>query len=546
MSPTPSDLDRGREAHARRAWDDAFQALSRADRVSPLGAEDLERLAFSAGLSGRSDAFLASYERLHHLHLEAGDPLRAAHSAFWLGFRLVGLGEIARASGWFARAERLIEGQGECALSGYLMLPLVHRQLAGGQLDAAFATADAAARIGERFGERDLTAFARLQQGQILVRQGEIARGMALLDEVMVAVTSDELSPAFTGMIYCTVIWCCRGVFALERARQWTTALSTWCDAQPQLVPFTGDCLVHRAEILQLHGEWQEAIAEARRASELFARAAETGRTPAEASYQAAEIHRLRGEFTAADEAYRVASRQGLDPQPGLALLRLAQGKKETAAGGIRQAAAAAREALQRARLLPAYVEIMLAVGDLEEARRGAAELEETAARMDSGILGAMAAHARGAVDLAEGDARGAVASLRSAFAVWQQVGAPYLAARLRVLIARACEALGDREGAQLERDAARGVFAELGAAPDLAQLEAGTRGGRSEAARGLTQRELEVLRLLATGRTNRAIAEQLFLSEKTIDRHVSNIFTKLDVSSRAAATAYAYEHQLV
>jgi len=541
----PDALERGRRAYAQQAWDDAYLALSEADQAAPLDADALERMAWSAGLSGRVDAFLSTHERLHQLRLGSGDSVGAARAAFWVGFRLMGLGEIARGSGWLARAERVIEGADrECAERGYLMLPLAIRQLGSGELDLACATAASAAAIGDRLGDRDLAAFARTIQGRARVRQSRGA-GLALLDEVMIAVTSGELSPMFTGIIYCTVIDVCRSVYAIDRAGEWTAALASWCDAQPQLVAFSGHCLVHRAEIMQLHGEWPEAIAEAQRATARVQRTQEQEGL-AEAFYQQGEIRRLRGEDAAAEEAYRAASQHGREPQPGLALLRLAQGQNDAAAGAIRQVAGATRDALQRARFLPASVEILLAVGDLEEARRGADELEQIAATFDSEVLAAMAAHARGAVALADGDAAGALAPLRRAFAVWQQVGAPYLAARLRVLIGRACETLGDLDGASLEREAARAVFAGLGAAPDLARLDAAASSPPAGDDHGLTARELEVLRLVATGKTNKAIAQQLFLSEKTVDRHVSNIFNKLDVSSRAAATAFAYQHELI
>jgi DNA-binding CsgD family transcriptional regulator len=296
---------------------------------------------------------------------------------------------------------------------------------------------------------------------------------------------------------------------------------------------------------MQLRGAWQEAIEEARRASERSRGVNQ--QTAAAALYQQAEVHRLRGEFAAAEEAYKSASQSGLEPQPGLALLRLAQGRTDAAVAAIRRAVSATADRLQRTKLLPAQIEIMLAANDLQEANGACRELEEIAASFDAGgVLGAMAAHARGAVELAEGDACAALGSLRYAFEVWQQIEAPYVGARVRVLIGLACRALGDDDGGGLELDAARAVFAQLGAAPDLACIDSLTRGVPSGRPHGLTRREHQVLRLVAAGKTNKAIAAELFLSEKTVDRHVSNIFTKLDVPSRAAATAYAYEHKLI
>jgi ATP/maltotriose-dependent transcriptional regulator MalT len=311
------------------------------------------------------------------------------------------------------------------------------------------------------------------------------------------------------------------------------------------MVAHTGRCLVHRAEIMQLHGAWPDALEEARRAGHRFAQQANQV-AAANALYRQGEVHRLLGEFTAAEKAYRDASRGGCEPQPGLALLRLAQGDGDAAAASIRRVAGETTERLKRARLLPAHVEIMLAVGEAEEARSACRELEEISAGNESGVLGAMSAQARGAVDLAEGAARAALVALRHAWTFWQELEAPYEAARVRVLLGLTCRALGDDETAALELEAARAVFARLGAAPDLARVDSLTGSADSIDARGLTPRELQVLRLITAGETNKAIAAKLVLSERTVDRHVSNIFTKLSVSSRAAATAYAYEHQLV
>jgi DNA-binding NarL/FixJ family response regulator len=257
-------------------------------------------------------------------------------------------------------------------------------------------------------------------------------------------------------------------------------------------------------------------------------------------------VHRLRGEFAAAERGYQSASQGGAEAQPGLALLRLAQGRTDAAAAAVQSALSATTDRFQRTRLLPAYVEIMLAAGDLEKARDACRELQQAAGSIDAGVLGAMVAHACGAVELAQGDARSALASLRRAFEVWQRIEAPYLVARVRMLAGLACRVLGDEEGARLELDAARALFEQLGAAPDLAHIASLTPDAPPGRGHGLSARELQVLRLVAAGKTNKAIAAELCLSEKTIDRHMSNIFTKLDVSSRAAATAFAYQHELI
>jgi hypothetical protein len=417
-------LQRGRACYARREWSDAFEALTIADQAKPLEPEDLERLAWAAGLSARDDEMLSLHERVYHVRLERGDDLIAARAAFWLGFRLGGRGELGRASGWLARAQRLVDQYGgDCAEAGYLLLPMGQRALQAGEHAAARASAERAGQIGERFREADLIALARNLEGRACLPLGEIDRGLALLDEAMLAATAGELSPVVTGLVYCWSIASCHRVFALERVREWTTALSSWCDANPQQAVFTGHCRVHRAEILEISGAWPAAVAEAKLAVDSCARAAER-EAAGRAHYQTAEIHRLRGEFDAAEDGYREANRAGFEPQPGLALLRLAQGQCDAAASASRRIVGAARDPLSRTRYLPAHVEIMLAVGAPDEARAATSELEGTAARIGTDVLAALAAHARAALSLAEGDARRAIEPLRSAFAIWQQIGA--------------------------------------------------------------------------------------------------------------------------
>jgi DNA-binding CsgD family transcriptional regulator len=540
------DLVLGRAAYERRAWHDAYRLLSLADNASPLGVEDLERLAMSAYLTGRDEEYLRALERAHHAYLDDGRCVRAARCAFWLGLRLAFRGEIGPATGWFGRAERLLQREDKaCVEEGYLLLPVTEQQLRSGSLDSAYANAMRAAEIGERFQEADLVACARHLQGRIRVEQGRVAEGLALLDEAMVAVTAGELSPLVTGLVYCSVIEACQQAYALSRAREWTSALAKWCEEQPQLVSFTGACLVHRAEILQLSGAWLDAIEEARHAGERLFQV-NNRKDAAAAFYRQGEVHRLRGEFAEAGQAYRSTSQWGGEPQPGLALLRMAEGRADVAAAAIRRAVSTTTDRPHRTRLLPAHVEIMLAVGEIDEARSACRELEEIAEGFGTEVLRAMADHARGAVELAEGDARAALASLRGALAVWQEVGAPYEVARGRVLAGLACRALGDDDGARLELDGARAMFEQLGATPDLARVDSLASGEPSVRSHGLTPRELQVLHLIAAGEPNKVIAADLHLSEKTIDRHVSNILNKLDVSSRTAATAWAYRHKLV
>jgi DNA-binding CsgD family transcriptional regulator len=539
------NLKRGRDAYARRAWSDAYDSLSRADRERPLPADTLERLAVAAYLIGRADAYANALDRAHHAHLEAGERERAARCAFWLGLDLMLRGETGASSGWLARAERLLQSvDRRCAEHGYLLLPVAERQLAAGDHEAAYAAAAHAADIGERFADADLTACSRHVQGRALMLQRQLPKGLALLDEVMVAVTSGELSPLMTGLIYCSVIGACQQLYLLDRACEWTCAFARWCDAQPEMIAFSGICRVHRAEIMQLQGAWNEAIEEAARAC---ARCQGTHDAAVGAAwYQQAEVHRLRGAYAAAEEGFQKASQCGWDPQPGLALLRLAQGRANAAAAAMRRAIGEMRDPLQRARLLPACVEVMIAVNDIEEARSASRELDQIATSFATDVRLAIAAQARAALELAEGDARAALGGLRGAQQVWRRIEAPYLAARARLMTGLGCMALGDDDGAALELRAAHGAFERLQAAPDLVRIDALTRRVTPGRPGGLTSRELQVLRLVSTGRTNKAIAAELSLSEKTVDRHLSNILTKLDVRSRAAATAYACTHKLV
>jgi DNA-binding NarL/FixJ family response regulator len=440
-----------------------------------------------------------------------------------------------------ARAEQQVEEVGDdCPVRGYLMIPKLASHLQSGNHEAAASVANAAAQFGRRLGETDLVALACSLGGRARLRQARVGEGLALLDEAMVAATGGELSPMVTGLVYCQVIATCQQICAIDRAREWTAALSRWCAPISEIV-FVSNCRVHRSEIMQIGGEWSQALEEVE---------AICSRSPdeepgafASACYQRGELLRLQGHFEAAEMAYQQANQAGREPQPGLALLRLTQKRTTAAASVIRRVLATTPDGWKRMQYLPACVEIMIANEDVDEARRAADELETLARRFEIEILSAIAAHARGAVLLAEGDSEGAVAPLHQAIKAWQCVGAPYIIARIRTLVARAYAELGDDEGAALERNAAYREFQRLGATPDVMALESERRPAPSF---GMSSRELEVLRGLASGKTNKEIARNLCVSERTIHRHVSNIFSKIGVSSRAAATAFAYQNDLL
>ena len=523
-----------------RSWSETFAELDAADRTTRLGAEDLERLAEAAMLCGEDGRVAELLQRAHNAFLNESNPERAALNAIRLALSLLNAGQLAQASGWLGRAGRLLDdGRRDCVEVGYLLNADALQSLRAGDIERAERAFQQALDTAERFGDADLQAMSRLGLGSSLIARGEIEAGAALHDEIMVAVTSGEVSPVVSGIVYCAVIETCREIFDLRRAQEWTGALTRWCETQPGLVAFRGNCLIFRTEIMQLHGRWAEATNEAQKARDLLLRPPVQPFAGA-AFNELAELHRLRGEYAEAESLYRQASQMGHAPLTGLARMRLAQGRADQAAVAIRRERDEARDLAARADVLPAFVEIMLATGDLDAARAGAGELEEIAGRLDAPILNAMAADARGAVLLAGGDPPAALRSLRRSATLWRELDAPYEGARVRVLIARACAALGDAAASAMELDAARQVFRQLGAAPDLAAIEA-----RPKTVSGLSTREVEVLRLVAAGKSNRSIASQLVISEKTVARHVSNIFTKLGLSNRAAATAYAYEHGL-
>lgn len=525
-------------------WKATYEELSEQDKISPLEPAKLVELATSAYLIGKDRESFATLMRAHQGFVQQRDLRQAGGIAARIASIFISMGDAAQAAGWMARATRLLDECGDAGVErGYLLIPAARQAAASGNVMDAEAKFAEAAAIGERFGDADLVNLARQGRGRALIELGETDRGIALLDEVMAAVTAGDVSVIVTGIIYCSVLSACFDRFDLGRAREWTQALTRWCDAQRDMVPYRGECLVHRAEITSLQGVWPEALNEALLACERLSEPPGQ-RALGAALYQVAELHRLRGDLEKAEEAYRKAAETGRPPYPGLGLLRLAQGRREEAMGAICRVLQETRHPRSRSRMLSAAVEIMLAVDDVSAARRSADELLSIAKALGTPFAGAIAAGAHGAVLLAEGNTTAALTVCRNAWTLWREMDVPYEAARVQMLIAQACRELGDTDSAALEFDAAWRTLQQLGARVDLAGLKPSAPSATASA--GLTSRELQVLRLVATGRTNRAIAEELKLSEKTVARHISNIFNKIDVPSRAAATAYAFEHRLI
>ena len=533
------EIAAARDAFARQAWKDAYAGFRAADEArGQLEAQDVERLAACAFMAGEDAASADAWARAHTEWLRRRDVPRAARCTFWLVLALLTRGERAQARGWLARTQNLVDGAtGGCAEHGLLLALAARLRMYENDVDGAHDAAIRAIALARRFDDSELQVFSRLCLAQVMAARGDTAAATALFDEIMVGVTVGDVSPIGIGTVYCAVIEGCHALLDLGRAREWTDALSRWCDAQPDLVAFRGTCLVHRAELLRLGGAWSEAAAEAERACEW--------RTGA-AFYQLAEVHRLRGQFAEADLAYRQASEHGHALEPGLPLLRLAQGHRGAAQAAIRRAVGERQPPHRRAAVLAAAVEIMIDASELQAARAAANELAAMTTPFEVRYLRALSAQATGSLLLAERDAAGALRLLRQAWMDWQDIDAPWEAGRVRVLLGMTCRALADEEAAQLELDAAQRVFERLGAAPDLARVSALRAPSAASTDRTLTSRERQILALVATGMTNRAIADALAISDRTVDRHVSNILTKLDLPSRSAATAYAYEQGLL
>jgi len=534
-------IDRARDALARGAWSDAYEALHEVD-PSLLSARDLEGLADAAWWVSRFAESLDVRQKAYAAYAAEGDDLAAAGVAARLAIEHFVRDEPSVGAGFLMRARRHAEAAPDGAEHGFLVMVEANVARFSGDPEHAIELADRALSLGQRSADRDLVAMALHTKGLALIDTGRVAEGLALMDEAMAAVVAGDLSPYFTGIIYCALIGACLELSDVRRAGEWSDAARAWCESIPSSAPFQGMCRVNRAEVARLRGSWSDAEAEAILASNELEEL-DPG-LAASALVQVGEIRRRMGDLVGAEAAFVRAQELGGDPQPGMAFLRLAQGKVDPARTALRTALATEHQAARRASLLEADVQAAIVGGALDEAKASADELAAIASETDTPAFGAAATAAMGAVHLAEGDVPVALEHLRRAIGAWQDLRLPYEAAKARALYARALRAGGDEEGAQVELRAALAAFERLGAVPD-AEATAELLEARGGLPSGLTPREAEVLRLVAAGKTNRDIAVELVISEHTVARHLQNMFAKLGVSSRAAATAYAYEHGL-
>jgi DNA-binding NarL/FixJ family response regulator len=537
------DTEPARETVRSGPWLELYDQLAARDPAG-LDGDELEALAEAAWWLCRTGESIAARHRAHAAFRRAGDAKGAARTAARLFHEHFYRGEQAVAAGWLRRGFREVEREPDGVERGWLEFAQAELHLHQGPLDRAAAHAAAAVATARAHGDADLAAVGMQLQGRALVAQGAVEEGLDLLDEAMTFVLTGELAPLYTGWVYCSVILACRDLADLRRAGEWTEAARRWCLELPATTPYRqGLCRIYRGEVLALRGDWDEAEAELRQAHDELLPHKPGG--AAEASYAVGEVLRRRGDLAAAEQAFVRAQGLGWDPQPGLALLRLAQGRVDAAAAALRSTLASPPlvDRFAHARLLAAQVDVSIAAGALDQARAAAAELASVEDALSSPVISATAATAAGALWLAEGDPAAALERLRHALRRWRDLGLPYEEARARLLAGAAVTLLGDADGGRVELQAARAGFERLGATADASRATALLQG-RHRPGRLLTGREVEVLRLVASGMGNREIAGTLHLSEHTVARHMQNVFAKLGVSSRAAAISRAIEQE--
>jgi DNA-binding NarL/FixJ family response regulator len=543
MAGDLDSLAAARAALHRWAWSEAFaHAEAAKDSNGAHEADRLDVMAEAAWWLGRLDDCIEAREQAYARYEAEGAMTRAGQCAVWLYEHHQMKSRPAIAGAWLRRARRALEPTPDTVEYGSLILREAEGAHGGGALDGAGRLAHQALALGRALGSPDLQAEALQTIGRVLIDQGRPADGLGHLDEAMLSAVEGRLSPYTTGKVYCSLISACEGLGDVRRAAEWTDATQRWSEHHP-LAMWPGICRVHRATVLQLRGDWAGAEREARRACDDLVG---FHRPIAAAGYvEVGEIRRRLGDLDGAEEAFAKAEELCGHRSAGLALVRLAQRRIDVATSIITgMLADQPWNDLARGKLLPARVQIAVAAADFEAASAAADELDRIATAYESPALAAAALSARGRLQLALGDSADACTTLQDALQHWQALEVPYEVATVRLLLGQACRGCGDEDGAARSLDQAASIFDSLGAALDARLTRDLTSASALPA--GLTAREAEVLGLVASGRTNRDIAAALHLSERTVARHLSNIFTKIGVTSRTAATAFAYENDLV
>jgi ATP/maltotriose-dependent transcriptional regulator MalT len=534
-------LARANDALKQYDWHGVHDAVLDTGWSPELEGTRLELLGEAAWWLGHLDACIDARERAYNTYEAGGERRRAGMCAVWLWENYSFKSRPAIASGWLRRARRALDDDRECEEYGALVLREAETAHGSGELETAATLARDMIALGRQLRSDNLEAEALQTLGRILIDHGQVNEGLACMDEAMLSAVEGRLGPFSTGKVYCSLIGACEQLGDLKRAAEWSDATARWAERHPHAV-FPGVCRVHLASSLRERGEFAQAELQAKRALDELADISIVHASAAWA--EVGEIRRRIGDLDGAEEAFHAAEELTGSPQPGLALLRLAQGRADAAAAIAKRALDETTwDRLGRARLLPAYIQIAIACGDLEAAATAVAELDAIASQLDGSVLDANAMTARGRLQLANDDAA-ARGTLRAAAELWRALEVPYEVGTARMLHGVACRRVGDDDGAQASFDAAESIFQHLGAESDIAAL--GRLSKRGTLPKGLTEREAEVLRLVAAGCTNKEIAAKLFLSEKTVSRHLSNIFTKIGVSSRSAATAFAYAEHIV
>lgn len=534
-------MDEARRAWEHHDWQRCHDAASSATGDPDDEAERLDLLADAAWWLGRLDDCIEARERAYHLYDEAGDHRRAGQCAVWLYEHHCFRASPSIASGWLGRARRALADGESCTELGALLLREAEVAHGSGALDAAADLATRGIALGRELRCTDLEAEALQTLGRVRIDQGAPADGLALLDEAMLFAIEGRLSPYSTGKVFCSLVSACEDLNDHRRVAEWTAATTRWAERHP-LAVFPGLCRVHHATSLRWRGEWAQAEREAVRACEELAGINLPNAATAWA--EIGDIRRRLGDLTGAAAAFLAADELCPQPRAAVALLRLAEGDLPAASATVREALdAAGWNRLARAKVLPAVAQIAIAAGDVAAASDAVDELAAIAEDFESAGIAAAACSARGRLQLATGDPDGR-GTLRDAVTRWTELAVPYEVATARMLLGEAARLTGDDAGAASSFAAARRLFDDLGVRIDGQQGSPGT--PPPALPDGLTEREAEVLRLVAGGLTNKEIAAALCLSDKTVARHLSNIFVKIKVSTRAAATAFAFERGVV